>query len=539
MPQDNPQLISKSAWHFLSGTFLSRLSGLGRDVSMAFCFGSNPAIAAFLVAFRFANLLRRLFGEGQLSSGFIPYFEALRGESHQKGACFFRDLFHSLSFFLIILISMIEVGLFCLVKWGGLNEGAVQIIYLIMLMLPGGLFICLFGLSSALLQCENRFFLPAFAPLMFNLTWIVAVWCLRNQNTEDAMMHLAGIIVIAFLFQWLTIFPRTLSFLRISLSLKECFKAKLFSMEIRRIIVPVFFGVIGVGAVQVNSALDGIFARFACLEGPAYLWYAIRIEQLPLALFGIALSSALLPPLSRAMKDNDMQRYHSLLDFSLVRSFSLIFPSMIALVVLGSPIVNLIYGRGDFDSNSTLNTILCLWGYSLGLLPSVFVILFAPAFYAQKDYRTPMIAACASVLINFALNALMVFGLNWGAFSIAIATSVAAFFNFYYLSFRLSIKIGSIFTKNVLKSFSKTVICSLISGAMTLILGHFLIGDSSLKICLNDPSYIFPRQFSFQALHFFVLGGFYLLILLSYAWMMNAEDILQILGLRKKVEFLG
>lgn len=86
---DTPKTVTRSAFHFLSGTLLSRLTGLGRDMSMAFCFGSDPGVAAFMVAFRFANLLRRLVGEGPLASGFIPYFERMKGESTRQGALFF------------------------------------------------------------------------------------------------------------------------------------------------------------------------------------------------------------------------------------------------------------------------------------------------------------------------------------------------------------------------------------------------------------------------------------------------------------------
>ena len=121
MSIDNPKAISRSAMHFFSGTLLSRMSGMFRDMAMAFCFGASPAIAAFMVAFRFANLIRRLFGEGSLSSGFIPHFESIRVTDPEGGTRFFRDFTASLTILILICIAVLESGLFVWLKWGGLS----------------------------------------------------------------------------------------------------------------------------------------------------------------------------------------------------------------------------------------------------------------------------------------------------------------------------------------------------------------------------------------------------------------------------------
>jgi putative peptidoglycan lipid II flippase len=156
--EDNPQTITKSAIKFASGTFLSRIGGLFRDMSMAFCFGTDPAIAAFLVAFRFANLLRRVFGEGALLNSFIPHFESYREDNPKHAAQFFRDNFFSLMLLLVILIGFIELVLFFWLTFGDIITSNQDIVSLTMIMLPGLLFICLFSICSALLQCEKSFF---------------------------------------------------------------------------------------------------------------------------------------------------------------------------------------------------------------------------------------------------------------------------------------------------------------------------------------------------------------------------------------------
>lgn len=523
MSQEEPQSIGRSAFSFFSGTALSRLSGLARDVSMAFCFGSSPVIAAFFVAFRFSNLIRRLFGEGILSSGFVPHFETLRKENPKEALGLFCSLQRSLGKNLACLICLLEIVLYSAYKSSGSS-----IFFLTMLMLPGIFFICLFGLNMALLQCEKYFFLSGIAPVAFNFVWICAVWLLKDQQETKAVVGLSAVIILAFFMQWLMTMPRILKILREKLSLKECFSKNVFSGKLSSLFKPLLLSVVGLSAVQVNSALDGVFAYFASEEGPAYLWYAIRLQQLPLALFGIALSSALLPPLSRSIASGDFSRFQELLRFAIKRSFSLMLPCTFGIFALGFCSINLLYGRGHFTLDATAQTTLCLWGYGIGLVPSVFSLLLAPAFYAQKDYLTPMKAALLSVVLNIILNSLFVFWFSWGAFSIALATSLAAFANCAYLALVLSKKIGPLFNPSVLLSCAKTAACGLIALVVTFFLGHFLLGDPTLAL-LQQKSFSLLPLFSESLLHFIALGGTFLVFFFSYAYFLRAEDILSLI----------
>lgn len=534
-PPDSSKTLTRSMFAFLSGTFLSRVTGLGRDMAMAIAFGSHPAIAAFMVAFRFSNLIRRLFGEGPFSSGFIPHFEQLRSISPERGAQFFRDFFISLGIFLIFLIGMVEIVLCCILKWGQLNSDNAQIIYLTVLMLPGILFICLFGLSSGLLQCQRRYFMTGFAPAAFNVVWIAATLYLKDLDPSVAIFPLCVAVIVAFFMQWLMLAPLLFVELKHFLSWRECLSPKLFSAEFRQVIKPIMLGMIGVGAIQINSAFDAVFARYASLEGPAYLWYAIRIEQLPLALFGIALSAALLPPLTRALKSGSHELYLRLLRFAFRRSFSLIFPCSLAIFVLGLSGINFLYGHGDFSTEATYQTVLCLWGYGLGLLPAGFVILLAPAFYANKEFRMPMVGSLVSVIFNIFLTALFVFGFKWGAFAIAIATSIAAWLNCFYLSYHLTKNAGEfLFDKIVIRSFLKTSGCAWIAAISTMLVGSFLVDDMTLKMIMGGSELLFMRDLKMQAVQFAALGGTFVMLFFCCAWICNAEDVLDLIGIKRR-----
>ncbi len=415
---------------YFSGTMLSRITGLGRDASMAAAFGSDPAVAAFMVAFRFAHLLRRLLGEGALHAAFIPQFEALRHESPDQAAQFFRDLTAALVSLLLLLLGG-SIAFLYLTRgfWSVDNR---EIVDLLMLMLPSALFICLFGLNSAHLQCDKRYFLPAVAPVAFNLTWIAGVFSCWDAPPTQAVHTLAWVVVFACIGQWLV----TLT--RVPLSFSS--PINLFSPQLRKLVGALGLGIIGVGAVQLNSALDTLFARSADLSGPAYLWWAIRINQAPIGLFGVAMAGALLPPLSRAQKENNREAFDTFLTYALNRACVIGIPLTFAIWVGGASSVQLLYGRGEFDVASFSQTTQCLWGYSLGLLPTLFVMILAPAFYAQGNYRTPTIAACVSVSANIALNGIFVYFLGWGSPSVAVATSLSAWANCLYLFYGLKVR---------------------------------------------------------------------------------------------------
>jgi putative peptidoglycan lipid II flippase len=290
---------------------------------------------------------------------------------------------------------------------------------------------------------------------------------------------------------------------------KDWLRFRLFSEEWGLLLKALMMGVIGIGAMQINSALDAIFARMADPEGPAFLWYAIRIEQVPLALFGAALSGALLPPLSRAMKAGQIERYRQMLQSGLRSSTGLMLVCTFGIFALGGSGINLLYGRGDFSPADVAKTAPCLWAYGAGLVPAVMVLLFASGFYAQKSYGPPMIASLTAVGVNLFLNALFVFGFQWGAISIALATSIGAVVNVIVLAFALHKKVGQVFSVSFWKFFVKTTLaCS--AAAFT--------AGSVKTFWLQEG---FPRGFMAQIQELACLSAVFILTLGAVGWMLR------------------
>lgn len=376
-----------------------------------------------------------------MQAAFVPQFEHLRLEEPRKAAFFFRDLQRSVFLILIGIICVGGAALWGLYQSEMFSPENNQILLLTALMLPSLLFICLFGLNASVLQCDKRFFLTGVAPVAFNIVWIIAALSLINLPEEQAMHWLAGGIIIASIAQWAVTAVQTHKIIT------SCggnglhwFEKNPYGNDLGRIAKPLIYGVLGVAATQINNFLDAIFARYASLEGPAYLWYAVRIEQLPLALFGIALSGALLPPLSRAFKAGDQKTYLEFLFFSLRNTVLLLLPLSFVLWLMGSSGISVAYGRGDFNAISIAGTTKCLWMYAVGLLPMGLVQVLAPAFYARQNYSIPMQASVASMVCNVMLNTLFVMGFGLDAASIALATSISAWLNAAILGWCLWIR---------------------------------------------------------------------------------------------------
>jgi putative peptidoglycan lipid II flippase len=507
--KDTIQTIRRSSYRFFSGTLLSRFTGMMRDMSMAYVFGTKPSIAAFMVAFRLAHLLRRLFGEGALQSAFIPEFETLRHQKEQRAFIFFRDISVTLSVFLILLIGLISGILGGFLLWGRLNSANQEIITLTLFMLPSLLFICLFGLNASLLQCEKCYFIPSVAPVAFNAVWIATILYLREMPAEQAMPWLALGVVIACFCQWILTIPQTLKSLIQILSSSFWRSLSLASKDLRLLSKPLALGILGVAASQINNAIDSVYARFAEMEGPALLWYAIRIQQLPLALFGIAIAGALLPPLARARKTQRLEEYRHFFNDALFRTWTFMLPLTAVLFVMGDIFVKFIYGRGDFGPHSVVQTTYCLWAYAIGLIPSAFILILAPASYAQNNYHLPAYASFLTMLLNLFLNTLFIMYLGWGAVSVAIATSISAWINLLILGWNLSRKDALLFDCSLLKKGMSASLATLVALCGTYEMRINLQNIPFFSESLLDSS--LGALFSILSYQFVTFGGLFLL----------------------------
>lgn len=515
---------------FFSGTLLSRISGMGRDVTMAFAFGDHPSVAAFMVAFRLSNLFRRLLGEGPLQSAFIPHFEGLRVQDPAKASYFFRKLVLLMTFLLLFITGLSEGALYA-VSYLDLSEGSREIVSLTAWLLPGLVFICLYGLNISLLNCYDSFFIPSFAPFISNMIWIVAAFCLRHYHPSLAMRDLAIWVVVGFMGQWLITLPLTLKC--VAATWKEWLGIKI-PPEVIGLAKSFSLGAIGVGAMQINAFADSCFARYADIRGPIYLWYSIRLEQLALAIFGITCVTTITPRLSRAIKTLSLEMAQELFSLSYQRIMVIMIPCTFAIFALGLPAVNLIYGRGSFSAEAVYKTTSCLCAYGLGLVPSTLILLYSAIFYAKEQFRIPMWIALFTVVASLFLNFVFIFILDFGVISTALATSFTAWVNSLILS-----KMVRRMAWQSHYSFARVggvLFASLFASCAVIAIDYFFFQGDIWKLVLQEPQNL-QRSMGSQLLCFFSQFALFTSTFLLYAQITKNGDILEFvqqLFLRKK-----
>jgi putative peptidoglycan lipid II flippase len=523
--KDTVHSIRQSSIRFFSGTMLSRISGMIRDISLAFCFGTNEALAALFVAFRLANLARRLFGEGALQSAFVPLFEQVRLDSQEKGCRFFRDLSFLWCCLLLLLCLVSMAGIAAFLHYSSVGQGTREILDLTIIIIPSLVPTCLFGLNISFLQCHKQYFAASVAPVFFNLVFIVSAFFLCRYPPQHIMPLLSCGIVVGCLAQWFATFMPAFRQCKAILQDRLFSGVSLYSPDIRRLWHPLALGLLGIGASQINNAVDAIFARVADVEGPAQLWFAVRFQQLPLALFGIAISSAILPPLSRAIHANDEQQYRSFLEYGLRQVIALLVPCTGVLFVLGMAMINCVYGHGGFQTASIISTTGCLHGYALALVPMGLIVILAPALYAKGNYIVPMKAACLSLALNAILNSIMVFGLGWGSISVTVATSISSWVNALYLYSELK-KEGALLSKDGWACCLKTVLASVSASALVFACIALWTAPPVFFQLWQASGALIPHTLLAQLVHLGVPLSLFAVSLFACARLFRAQDIL-------------
>ncbi len=505
---------------FFSGTLLSRLSGYGRDFAMAICFGDHPSIASFMIAFRIANLLRRLVAEGPFQSSFIPYFEGLRLQNPANAIASFRKLSAFFLSILLIVVIAAEISTQLLFLSDTISPEKREIVHLSRILFPSILFICLYGMNSSLLQCYGHFFLSGIAPAVLNVVWIVATFFLRNHHPSFAMEILAGCIVLGFATQWAFTLPTTLRYS--SAPFKEWIPLR-FPSELKHLLTSFSLIAIGIGAAQVNAFIDALFAKAAHPSGPVYLWYAFRMEQLALAIFGIACVTTIVPKLSHYIKGGDFANARFLFSFSFQRIISIMIPCTFAILMLGGSALNLSYGRGQFSQEALVRTTMCLWAYALGLLPSAMTILYSSLFYAQGHFRFPTRISLISIAVHISLNIFFILVLHLGATSIALSTSISAWLQYVALQKRAA-TMGWTSTMH----FSRVlfiIAASLVASFSVLVVYAWL---QNLSLIIELPTHFFARTFTRQAIEFLLPAFTFLLALFFFAISTRNKDLLEV-----------
>jgi putative peptidoglycan lipid II flippase len=458
--------VAKSAGAVGIAVFSSRILGLIREQVMAVLFGAGYYMDAFVVAFRIPNLLRDLFAEGALSAAFVTVFTDY---DQKKGAEATWRLANNVLLTLTLLLSLItllgmifsEQIIRVMAPDFDKVQGKIALTQLLTnIMFPFLILISVAAVIMGILNTKGRFFVPAMASTFFNLGSIVAGVLLAWSAPAFGQPPIVGMAVGTLIGGFLQMAMQLPSLIQSGFNWRPHLNLK--DEGLRRIMILMIPAVIGLSATQINIFINTNFAA-RCAEGSvSWLNYAFRLMQFPIGIFGVAISIAALPVISRQVSQGDLGALKSTYVSSLTMAFLLTIPASFGLAFLAKPIIRLIFEHGRFNAQDTLHTAEALVYYSIGLFAYSSVKITVPVFYALKDTKYPVLASFLAVATNVIFVSLTLKYFQHRA--IAFSTSITMIFNFIFLSAVLYRKVGGYALGNLFSSLIKIVLASAVMG---------------------------------------------------------------------------
>ncbi len=411
-------------------TLLSRVLGFLRDMVLARVFGASVATDAFFVAFRIPNFLRRLFGEGGFTLAFVPVFTEYR-EKHGERAL--RELAaHVVGTLAGVLLAITAIGvalspLLVLIFAPGFYNDPEQFALaadLLRITFPYLFFISLVAAAGGMLQTCGRFAVPAFTPVLLNLCLIAgALWAAPRLDIPIYALAwavlVAGVVQLAFQLPFLV---------RLGLLPRPRWGWRHPGVQkVLKLLVPTLFGA---SVAQINLLVDTLIASLLMTGSVSWLYYADRLLEFPLGVFGVALGTAILPRLSAEHASADPAAFGRTLEQALRLVAVIGIPATAGLVLLAGPILSTLFGYGAFGAGDVRMAALALFGYGVGLPAFLLVKVLQPGFFSRQDTRTPVRIGITALVANMVLNVILVGALVWYDFvaphaGLALATALS------------------------------------------------------------------------------------------------------------------
>lgn len=411
-------------------TFISRISGLIRDVVMANIMGPGTLADAFFVAFRIPNFLRRIFGEGAFSQAFVPVFSELTEQNTLQAKQFVNTsagILGAVTLAISILGIIFAPAIVHAFAPGFVDEPEKFHITVdaLRIMFPYLFCISLIAMSGGVLNSLNRFAVPAVTPVLLNLCLIVAMWVLVPilDNAARALaigVLLAGFIQVAF---------------QIPSLIKEGYLPRPAldwnNESVRKMFTLMLPAVFSVSVAQVNMLVNTFLASFLITGSVSWLYFSDRLMEFPVGVFGVALATVVLPSLSKEHTSGDSESFSAMMDWALRWVIVIAVPATFGLLILAKPLLTSIFQYNAFTTEDVIQSAIALEAFAIGVCGFIFVKVLAPGFFARQDTKTPMKIGIISVVVNIILSVILVrFMAHAG---LALAISLAAWVNAFLL----------------------------------------------------------------------------------------------------------
>ncbi len=414
---------------------VSRVLGFARDMFIAAILGTGPVADAFFVALKLPNLFRRLFGEGAFNAAFVPTFAGtLAAEGPDTARRIAEQALAMMAVFLgaLTLLGILLMPQIMTVLAPGFSADPAKFtlaVEMTRITFPYLLLICLVALLSGVLNGLNKFAMAAGAPVLFNVVSMATLWLLTASVAPPGHALAWGVTLSGVLQLILVAHACAVSGMKLRMPRPR------LTPEMRVLLRRMAPGIVGAGVTQLNLAVDVIIASLLPGGSVSFLYYADRVNQLPLGVIGAAVGTALLPLLSRQVRAGEEDASRATLNQAIEISLVLTLPAALALAVTSGPIVAALFGRGAFGAEAVTATSAALTVFAIGLPAYVLAKAFAPGFFARGDTSTPVKIGMAAVALNLALNLALMYPL--AHVGVALATALAAVFNAGLLGFIL------------------------------------------------------------------------------------------------------
>src|SRR5687767_4860673 len=510
------QSVARSAGIVSIAVMFSRVLGLVRETIFARFFGAGFLYDAFVVAFKIPNILRDLFAEGALSAAFVKVFTDYQIKKNEVEAWRLASLMFNVLAVVMSVITLIGILIapyvIPILAWKFPPEKADLAVTLTQIMFPFILLVALAALAMGVLNTKGKFGVPASASTAFNICSIVfglgfAYWLSGggwetsfDKNTvpsEAAQWAIIGMAIGTLIGGAAQLMIQIPSLLKVGFRFSPVLSFTDPGVKmIMRLMGP---AIIGTSAVQVKVLVD-VLVVSGIDGGQSWLSFAFRLMQFPIGVFGVAIGTAAIPALSRLASEESIVKFRNTLSDALTLVFLLTIPSACGLIVLGSPIISLIYEGGRFRAFDTNMTAWALAAYSIGLAGYAAIKVLSPSFYALDDARTPMYVSVASIAVHAPTSFGLMYLLSgvgvtanrpsgFGHVGVALATSTVALVNFFALTFLMRRRINRINGRGIISSLVRIIIASAAMSAAGYLIYRMLdeyLVDSSFTVRLIE-----------------------------------------------------
>ena len=456
-------------------TMVSRVLGFAREILAARVLGAGPAAEVFALAFLIPNLFRRLFGEGAFSSGFVPLFSKRLngGKGIEDAKAFTEEVLAVFAPTLMLITAIFMIGMPLLIgiiapdEWAGGDNRMARAIELTRITMPYMVMICLVSLASGVVNSLDRFTAAAFAPSLLNVALVGALLLFRDGGMVTARAMAIAVLVGGFL--QLALLWRSMAKAGVTLSLRR----PKMTPAVKELVILILPATLAGGIYYLSQFFYAYFATR--IPGAlVYLGQADRLNQLPLAIIGSALGTAILPSISRAIDRGEGDEAASIQGRAFDLAMLLTLPATVGLMALSGPIASVVFEGGKMTAADAANTALVLATLVAGLPAYVLIKVLTPGFYARKDVRTPVIVGVGALVIGVLSNFILVPTL--GLVALPLSTAISAWINMLVLYGLLHTRGHYSLSGGVAYRVGRQVIAAIAMGA-TLYALNILLAD--------------------------------------------------------------